>query len=62
MAKQTAKAVAMTVYLDCPWCGEHLEDSYGSYQITSDSFPNGKAKCVACGRTSELPKTARLFA
>jgi hypothetical protein len=60
---KTATAVAQTIHLDCPHCGEAIEDPRtGAYQITSDSFPTSRGECLACGGKFKLPNTARLFA
>lgn len=57
-----AKATAQVLDLTCPHCDEPIEDPRtGSYMITSDSFPANIATCLACGKSSRLPRTAHVF-
>ena len=60
--KTAANVVADTIQAECPHCGEPLEDSNGSFMITSDSFPSNVATCVHCAKDCKLPQRVRVFA
>lgn len=68
MVIMQAKAVATVVQIICPYCDEPIiDDSTESTDLNSDTKfaknPLGQdiVICRDCGRSSTVPKTARLF-
>lgn len=57
MKIKTAKTEVAAVYVDCPACGEGLENPQtGSHMwVTNDPVPQTHIEC-GCGATVKLPK------